>query len=118
MSGPIFDTLLKGKLLIVDELDAKLHPYLPEAFFSCLWMRRPIPMGPNWFLQDDTTHNLLNLAYLRRDQIWFTEKDKTESSDLYSLVEFRDETGTKVRNDRSVEKDYINGRYGAIPFMN
>lgn len=66
-----------------------------------------------------TTHdtNLLDLAYLRRDQIWFTEKDRTESSDLYSLVEFRDGRGVKVRNDRSIENDYIEGRYGAIPFL-
>ena len=61
--------------------------------------------------------NLLNIQYLRRDQIWFTEKDKSDSTDLYSLVEFRDDSGNKVRNDRNIEKDYINGRYGAIPFM-
>lgn len=67
------------------------------------------------FATHDT--NLLNLQYLRRDQIWFTEKDKTDSTELYSLVEFRDETGSKVRNDRNIAKDYINGRYGAIPFM-
>ena len=66
-----------------------------------------------------TTHdtNLLNLAYLRRDQIWFTEKDRTDSSVLYSLVEFKDDRGVKVRNDRSIEKDYIEGRFGAIPFL-
>ena len=67
------------------------------------------------FATHDT--NLLNLQYLRRDQIWFTEKDKTEASELYSLVEFRYDSGNKVRNDRNIEKDYINGRYGAIPFM-
>ena len=67
------------------------------------------------FATHDT--NLLNLQYLRRDQIWFTEKDKTDSTELYSLVEFRDDAGNKVRNDRNIEKDYINGRYGAIPFM-
>ncbi len=61
--------------------------------------------------------NLLNIQYLRRDQIWFTEKDKTDSSELYSLVEFRDEAANIVRNDRNIEKNYINGRYGAIPVM-
>ena len=45
------------------------------------------------------------------DQIWFTEKDATEASGLYSLLDF------KVRNDRDIENDYINGRYGAIPFI-
>jgi len=60
-----------------------------------------------------TTHDthLLDTKYLRRDQIWFTEKDATEASDLYSLLDF------KVRNDRDIENDYINGRYGAIPFI-
>ena len=117
MSGPIFDTLLKGKLLIVDELDAKLHPLLTRSILQLFMDAETNPNGAQLIFATHDT-NLLNLAYLRRDQIWFTEKDKTESSDLYSLVEFRDETGTKVRNDRSVEKDYINGRYGAIPFMN
>lgn len=68
------------------------------------------------FATHDT--NLLNIRYLRRDQIWFTEKDKADSTDLYSLVEFRDGAGNKIRNDRNIEKDYINGRYGAIPFLN
>lgn len=67
------------------------------------------------FATHDT--NLLNIQFLRRDQIWFTEKDETASSALYSFVEFRDDAGSKVRNDRNIEKDYIYGRYGAIPFM-
>ncbi len=61
--------------------------------------------------------NLIPTKFLLTHQIWFTEKDKTDSTELYSLVEFRDEFGNKVRNDRNIEKDYINGRYGAIPFM-
>ena len=67
-----------------------------------------------------TTHdtNLLSAKCLRRDEVWFVEKDKQEASDLYSLVEFKDADGVKVRNDRSFEKDYIKGRYGAIPYVN
>ena len=49
--------------------------------------------------------------------MWFTEKDPQESTDLYSLVEFKDDEGIKVRKDRSLAKDYINGRFGAIPFI-
>lgn len=116
VAGPIFDTLRDGKLLIVDELDAKLHPLLTRSIVGLFMNPETNPHGAQLvFATHDT--NLLNLAYLRRDQIWFTEKDRTESSDLYSLLEFRDETGAKVRNDRSVQKDYINGRYGAIPFL-
>ncbi|MGL5981060.1 MAG: AAA family ATPase [Phocaeicola sp.] len=117
MSGPIFDTLNSGKLLIIDELDAKLHPLLTRSIVQ-LFMDPQINIHGAQLIFATHDTNLLNLAYLRRDQIWFTEKDKTESSDLYSLVEFKDENGSKIRNDRSVQKDYINGRYGAIPFLN
>ena len=67
------------------------------------------------FATHDT--NLLDLDIIRRDQIWFAEKDKVESTDIYSLVEFKDEDGKKVRNDRDIKRDYIRGRYGAIPFI-
>lgn len=117
MSGPIFDTLKSGKILIIDELDAKLHPLLTRSILQLFMNPETNVHGAQLIFATHDT-NLLNLAYLRRDQIWFTEKDKTESSDLYSLVEFKDESGTKIRNDRSVQKDYINGRYGAIPFLN
>lgn len=117
ISGPIFDTLKSGKILIIDELDAKLHPILTRSILKLFMDSQTNPHGAQLIFATHDT-NLLNLAYLRRDQIWFTEKDKTESSDLYSLVEFKDESGTKIRNDRSVQKDYINGRYGAIPFLN
>ena len=116
LSGPVFDTLREGKLLVVDELDAKLHPLLTRSIVKLFMSPDTNPHGAQLiFVTHDT--NLLNLSYLRRDQIWFTEKDATESSDLYSLVEFRDQAGAKVRNDRSLQKDYINGRYGAIPFL-
>jgi hypothetical protein len=59
--------------------------------------------------------NLLRAKIFRRDQIWFTEKDHAEASDLYSLVEYKLPRG-KVRNDASFENDYIRGRYGAVPF--
>ncbi len=116
MSGPIFDTLASGKVLIVDELDAKLHPMLTRSILKLFMSPETNKNGAQLIF---TTHdtNLLNLSYLRRDQIWFTEKDATESTDLYSLIEFKDENGNTIRNDRSIEKDYINGRYGAIPFI-
>ena len=116
MSGPIFDTLNQGKVLIVDELDAKLHPLLTRNIVLLF-------MNPNInkhgaqliFATHDT--NLLDLSIIRRDQIWFAEKDDVEVSDVYSLVEFKDEEGKKVRNDRDIKNDYIHGRYGAIPFI-
>ena len=116
IAGPIFDAVLNGKILVVDELDAKLHPFLTRKIIG-LFMDKGINTQGAQLLFATHDTNLLNLRYLRRDQIWFTDKDKTDSTELYSLVEFKDEDGNKVRNDRNIERDYINGRYGAIPLM-
>ena len=116
IAGPIVDAIRLGQILIVDELDAKLHPFLTRKIIS-MFMDKSINKNGAQLIFATHDTNLLNIQYLRRDQIWFTEKDKTDSTELYSLVEFRDEAGNKVRNDRNIEKDYINGRYGAIPFM-
>lgn len=116
IAGPIVDAIRLGQILVVDELDAKLHPFLTRKIISMFMDKDFNKNGAQLIFATHDT-NLLNIQYLRRDQIWFTEKDKTDSTELYSLVEFRDEAGNKVRNDRNIEKDYINGRYGAIPFM-
>lgn len=115
ISGPVFDTLLHGKLLVIDELDAKLHPLLTRHIVK-LFMDPEVNHTGAQLIFDTHDTNLLRIDIFRRDQIWFTEKNEFDSTDLYSLVEFKDEKG-KVRNDRSLEKDYINGRYGAIPFI-
>ncbi len=116
ISGPIFDSLLNGKILMIDELDAKLHPILTRRIVHLFTSPEVNKKGAQLIFNTHDT-NLLNVRYFRRDQIWFTEKDKHDSTDLYSLVEFVDNDGRKVRNDSSFEKDYINGRYGAIPFL-
>ncbi len=116
LAGPIFDTLSLGKLLIIDELDAKLHPlittHIVELFNN---PKTNINNAQLLFATHDT--NLLNTDLFRRDQIWFTEKDLVEQTDLYSLYDFNLPDGTKVRNDSNLEKNYIRGRYGAIPFI-
>ena len=112
LCGPIFDTLLNGKLLIIDELDAKLHPILTREIIN-LFNRNQT--GAQFIFATHDTSLLSNKVF-RRDQIWFTEKDKVDSTELYSLVEFK-EDGAKVRSDRNFETDYINGRYGAIPYI-
>lgn len=116
LSGPLFDTLLNGKILLVDELDAKLHPILTRNIIMLFNDPQQNKKGAQLIFATHDT-NLLNINYVRRDQVWFTEKDPQESTDLYSLVEFKDDEGTKVRKDRSLAKDYINGRFGAIPFI-
>ncbi len=116
LSGPLFDTLNEGKTLIIDELDAKLHPLITRNIV--LLFMDPI-INKNGAQLIFATHdtNLLDLEIIRRDQIWFVEKDIVDSSDIYSLVEFKDEDGKKIRNDRDIKRDYIRGRYGAIPFI-
>ncbi len=116
ISGPIFDTLNDGKILIVDELDAKLHPLLTRNIVLLFMDPEKNRHGAQLIFATHDT-NLLDLEIIRRDQIWFAEKDRVESTDIYSLVEFKDEDGKKVRNDRDIKRDYIRGRYGAIPFI-
>ncbi len=116
MSGPLFNTLIEGKTLIIDELDAKLHPLLTRNIVL-LFMNPEVNMHGAQLIFATHDTNLLDLKIIRRDQIWFAEKDRLESTDIYSLVEFKDEDGNKVRNDRDIERDYIRGRYGAIPFI-
>lgn len=117
ISGPVFDVLTDGGVLIVDELDASLHPLLTLAITQLFHSADKNPNNAQLIFATHDT-NLLTYGNFRRDQIYFVEKDKYGASDLYSLVEYK-ETGatTTVRKDRSFEKDYIQGRYGAIPFI-
>ena len=110
LSGPLLYTLQSGEVLIIDELDSRLHPLITSATIQLFNSKVTNPKNAQLvFATHDT--NLLNNKFFRRDQIWFTEKDKYGATDLYSLAEY------KVRNDASFEKDYIAGRYGAIPFI-
>ena len=110
LAGILFDALEFGRVLVLDEMDTKLHPFptqeIAEFFNSKI-------RNPNNAQLIFATHNsnLLDNRLFRRDQIWFTEKNRIGATNLYSLVEF------KVRNDASYEKDYLEGRYGAIPFI-
>ena len=117
LTGPIFDSLLSGKMLIIDELDAKLHPLLTIQLVNLFNKKETNPKNSQLLFATHDT-NLLNADLFRRDQIWFTEKDEFEQTDLYNLVEFKLPDGTKVRNDSNLEKNYIRGRYGAIPYIN
>ena len=115
ISGALFSTLKKGGVLIVDELDAKLHPLITLAIIRLFNSPETNKQNAQLIFATHDT-NLLSHGCFRRDQIYFTEKDQFESTDLYSLVEYK-ENGSKVRKDRSYEKDYIAGRYGAIPYL-
>ncbi|OHD27803.1 MAG: hypothetical protein A2Y34_16570, partial [Spirochaetes bacterium GWC1_27_15] len=115
LSGLIVKSLLKGSILAIDEIDAKLHPLLTKAIIELFNSSKTNKNNAQLiFVTHDT--NLLTSSLLRRDQIWFTEKNRYEATDLYSLVEYKIED-KKVRNDASYQRDYISGKYGAIPFI-
>lgn len=116
LAGILLAASRLGSILIIDELDTSLHPLLTLEIIKLFNSVESNPKNSQLIF---TTHdtNLLSYGKLRRDQIYFVEKDEYGASDLYSLAEFVEEDGGKVRNDRSYESDYIKGRYGAIPFI-
>lgn len=110
LAYPIIDALDNGKRLIIDEFDSKMHPLLTCRIIALFNSKETNPKNAQLVF---TTHdtNLLSANIFRRDQIWFTQKDRHGATELYSLAEY------KVRNDASFEKDYLAGKYGAIPVM-
>lgn len=116
IAGPIFDTLNTGSVLVIDELDAKMHPLISQELVSLFNDPNRNPLGAQLIF---TTHdtNLLSGNLLRRDQIWFTEKDMQERTDIYNMMQIVLPDGTKPRGDGNIERNYIRGRYGAIPYI-
>ena len=109
--GVVKKALDLGTLLVADEMDAHLHPLLTKHLVSRFNSAEFNPKGAQLIFTSHNT-NLLDLDVLRRDQIWFTEKDEqTAATDLFSLYDF------SIRKDAKVEKGYLIGRYGAIPFI-
>jgi uncharacterized protein len=115
ISGPVFDVLSDGGVLVIDELDASLHPLLTLAITRLFNSQEHNPKNAQLIFSTHDT-NLLHYGNYRRDQVFFVEKDEFGSSDMYSLADYN-ENGLKIRKDRSFEKDYIQGRYGAIPYI-
>ena len=114
------DALKNGMVLFVDELDAKLHPLLTRYIINLFHnSEKNIGNGQLIYSTHDTVN--LNKETFRRDEIWFAEKDKNGISEIYSLSDYimEDENGNakKVRNDATYNKDYLTGRYGAIPVL-
>lgn len=116
LSGPIFDTLANGKILWVDELDAKMHPLISQYIVALFNDPKTNPHNAQLIFTTHDTH-LLSSKLLRRDQIWFTEKDAMEQTDLYNMMNIMLPDGTKPRSDSNFERNYIAGRYGAIPYI-
>ena len=108
------DAFKCGSVIFVDELNSKLHPLLLRTIIQ-MFMNKDI--NKNRAQLVFTSHDVWQLKsdIMRRDEIWFTEKDEKGVSSLYSLSDFVDEDGVKIRKDEDYQKNYLLGKYGAIP---
>jgi AAA15 family ATPase/GTPase len=113
LTGPILEVLEQGYTLIVDELDAQMHPNLVSKLVSLFNSKETNTHNAQLIFNSHDT-NLLGEGILRRDQIWFTSKNKYGESSLYSLADF---STAAVRKNDNFEKHYVQGRYGAVPFL-
>ncbi|MBQ8562287.1 MAG: ATP-binding protein [Firmicutes bacterium] len=112
----IVNSLAAGTTLIIDELDAKVHPVLLKyiiGLFNNLEINRK---GAQLIF---TSHDLstMNNEIFRRDEIWYVAKGNDQNSQLYSLVEFKNKDGEGVRKDAKYDKQYLEGKYGADPYL-
>ena len=123
LSGPILKALINGDILVMDEIEAFLHPIMTLNTIEIFTNPETNPKNAQIvFATHDT--NLLTYAKLRRDQIYFTEKNKWESTELFSLSDFKyygEKNGKTIseseRPDVNIAKRYIEGRYGGIPTL-
>lgn len=106
----------KGRFFVIDELDAKLHPALLQRIIELFTNPEINKNGAQMLF---TSHDMTTMSYkvFRRDEIWFSAINGHDESVLYSLVDFRKENGKKTRNDEIYSKQYLEGRYGADPYL-
>lgn len=110
LTGPVLEILERGLLLVVDELESSLHPLLVRRLLDLFHDPQVNTKGAQLVF---TTHNtqLLDQSVFRRDQIWLVEKDNTQATTLVPLTDFQ------IRKDLVLEKAYLEGRFGAVPFF-
>lgn len=113
LTGPILDVIENGYTLVVDELDSKLHPNLVCKLVA-LFNSKEINKNNAQLIFNTHDTNLLSSGLFRRDQIWFTEKNRYGEARLYSLGDFKSES---VRKTEAFEDNYIRGKYGAVPYL-
>jgi AAA15 family ATPase/GTPase len=109
-------SLLDGTTLVIDELDAKIHPVLLRYIIMMFNNMEVNKKGAQLIF---TSHDLstMNSEVFRRDEIWFVAKGNSQNSKLYSLVEFKNSKGESVRKDAKFDKQYLEGKYGADPYL-
>ncbi len=116
--GPVIEIIGRGLLMFVDEIERSLHPLLVRRLLQDIQSPEFSLRGAQVIMAThDTT--LLDPELLRRDQVWFTEKDSDGATHLYSLSDYKEKEKEKgkVRKDEAFQKRYLEGRYGAIPII-
>ena len=110
---PLFMGLDSGETFVIDELDSSLHPTVVRKLILFYHSKRHNPHGAQLIFTTHDTSLLHGVGkdLLRRDQVWFVEKNEDQASELYSLAEFNS------TNDRNPERSYFQGRYGGLPFI-
>lgn len=108
--------LMEGRLVIIDELDAKLHPKLLRYIISLFKNPNINTNGAQLLFTSHDMSTMKNTVY-RRDEIWFAAEDEDHASELYSLHEIRREDNERINNTAAYDKQYLEGRYGADPYL-
>jgi hypothetical protein len=116
LSGPIIRTLLEGGVLVIDEIEAKMHPMMTINSINLFLNKATNPYGAQIIFATHDT-NILTYCPLLRSQINFVEKNNWEATEIYALSDFRYFDETSERPDIDKEKSYFEGRYGAIPAL-
>ena len=108
--------LREGRLVIIDELDAKLHPKLLR-YVILLFKNKEINRHGAQLLFTSHDMSTMKSTVFRRDEIWFAADNEAHESDVYSLHEMRNEDGSRIKNTATYDKQYLEGRYGADPYL-
>lgn len=108
--------LREGRLVIIDELDAKLHPKLLRYVILLFKNKEINRYGAQLLFTSHDMSTMKNTVF-RRDEIWFAADNEAHESDVYSLHEMRNEDGSRIKNTATYDKQYLEGRYGADPYL-
>ncbi len=112
----ILFALREGRMVIIDELDAKLHPKLLRYVISLFKNKEINKYGAQLLFTSHDMYTLKNTVF-RRDEIWFAAENEAHESEIYSLHEIRGEDNDRVKNTAAYDKQYLEGRYGADPYL-
>lgn len=116
LAGPIYESLKNGITLLIDELDSQMHPLISWQLVELYNSTTSNTQGAQLIFTTHDTH-LLSKTLFRRDQIWFVEKNNQESSEIYQMLQATKYLKHSPRNDSNYQKNYISGKYGAIPYL-